>query len=208
MRPRLLLLFATVAMLALVACGPDDGRDLAEPSPDLTAVPVPTTTPAEIIDLDPALQTTGPRGLTLDLIDNSAGATLPPESGCEGAVSPGLRWTEPPPRTAEMALVVQDVDSDGSVPWLVTGIPPSTLEAPAGNPPAGGEVRVNSTGTATWASPCPQDGFAHRIVFTLYVLDRPLPEVGGDVDSVVAAVRDAAFGEATVLGRAAPGVTD
>jgi len=136
--------------------------------------------------------------------DFSPGSTLPGTSGCEGAESPALEWTPPPRRARELALVVQDVDGNGTVQWVVTGIPPDVLQVPRGTPPAGGEVRTNSVGTATWASPCPQDGFAHRIVFSLFVLDRPLPQGAADTASVVDAVRDTAFGEATLLGRASP----
>ena len=198
-------LAALAATLSLVvACGPDDGRELADPDPDLTAVPVPTTSPAAIVDLDPELQTIGPGGLTLTSPDFSPGATLPEVSGCGGATSPALTWTAAPRRTRHLALVVQDVDGDGTVHWLVTGIPPDSTSVDRGTPPVGGEVHTNSRGTATWSSPCPQDGFAHRIVFTLYVLDRPLPETTDAAASVVDAIRETAFGSATLLGRAAP----
>jgi phosphatidylethanolamine-binding protein (PEBP) family uncharacterized protein len=195
---------AAVLSLA-VSCGPDDGRELADPDPDLTAVPVATTSPAAIVDLDPELQATGPGGLTLSSPDFSPGATMPEDSACGGATSPALTWTAAPRRTRQLALVVQDIDSDGTIHWLVTDIPPDSLSVDRGIPPVGGEVRPNSRGTATWASPCPQDGFAHRIVFTLYALDRRLPETSDDAASVVAAIRDVAFGSATLLGRAAPG---
>ena len=197
-----------VAALLLVACGPDDGRNLPEPSPDLTAIPVPTTSPAAVIDVDPELQTTGPGGLTLSSPDFSGGGTLPPDSGCGGTTSPALEWTAAPRRATELALVVQDVDGNGTIQWLVTEIPPDSLSIDRGTPPAGAKVLPNSTGTAAWTSPCPQDGFAHRIVFELFVLDAPLPEgLPADTASVVAAIRDAAVGSATLLGRASPGVT-
>lgn len=194
----------SLVALLLVACGPDDGRDLAEPSPDLTAVPVATTTPAQIIDVDPQLTTPGPGGLSVLSPDFSPGGTLPQASGCGGSTSPALEWTPPPRRASELALVVQDIDGEGTIQWVVTGIPPDVLSVDRGTPPAGGEVRMNSAGTATWASPCPQDQFAHRIVFSLFVLDRPLPEGAADAASVVDAIRGASYGSATVMGRAGP----
>ena len=109
-----------------------------------------------------------------------------------------------PGRAQELALVVQDVDGDGTIQWLVTGIPPDTLSVEAGTPPAGGEVRANSAGTATWASPCPQDDFQHRILFSLYVLDGALPEGPGDPASVISAIEDNASGSSTIVGRASP----
>ncbi len=197
-----------VLVLALVACGPDDGRHLAEPDPELTAVPVPTTTPTEVIDLDPPQQGIGPGELTLSSADFSPGATLPERSGCGGSTSPQLEWTDPPARITELALVVQDIDADGVAQWIVTGIPAEAGQVARGEVPAGGEVRANSAGDEAWASPCPLDGFAHRIVFTLYALDQPLPEGAGDPTSVVTALQAASGGSASLLGRAAPGVTE
>jgi phosphatidylethanolamine-binding protein (PEBP) family uncharacterized protein len=193
---------ALVALLGLTACGPDDGRELADPDPDLTAVPVATVTPATIDDPDPALSSTGPGGVELRGTDFGPGESLPLESGCGGPTSPGLTWTAPPRRTTEMALVAQDVDGDGAVQFLVTGMSPDTLQIPRGGPLESGEVRQNSSGTTTWTSPCPQDGFAHRIVFTLYLLDGPMPEGAADTASVVDRIREAAYGSATVVARA------
>jgi phosphatidylethanolamine-binding protein (PEBP) family uncharacterized protein len=196
------MLPALVALLALTACGPDDGRHLADPDPDLTAVPVATTTPARIDDPDPELSTTGPGGVTLQGTDFGPGESLPLESGCGGPTSPGLTWTAPPRRTTELALVAQDVDGDGAVQFLVTGMSPETLQIPVGGPLESGEVRQNSFGTTTWTSPCPQDGFAHRIVFTLYLLDGELPEGPGDTASIVDTIRANSFGSASVLANA------
>jgi phosphatidylethanolamine-binding protein (PEBP) family uncharacterized protein len=196
------LLVVLAGLLLFSACGPDDGRELADPDPELTAVPVATTTPAAIDDPDPQLTTTGPGGLNVTGVDFSPGENLPLVSACGGSTSPGLTWTQPPRRATELALVAQDVDGDGAVQWLITGISPDTLGTVAGSAPASGEVRQNSFGTATWASPCPQDQFAHRIVFTLYVLDRPLPEGAADTSSIVDAVRATAYGEGSFYARA------
>lgn len=165
-------------------------------------MPVATVSPATIVETDPELSVTGPGGLTITGVDFGPGENLPVVSACGGSTSPGLTWTAPPRRVTELALVAQDVDGDGAVQWLITGISPDTLGVTTGTAPGSGEVRQNSTGTATWASPCPQDGFGHRIVFTLYTLDRPLPEGAGDAASVVDAVRATAFGEASFYARA------
>jgi phosphatidylethanolamine-binding protein (PEBP) family uncharacterized protein len=193
---------ALVGLLALTGCGPDDGRQLAEPSPDLTAVPVATTARAAIDDPEPELATNGPGGVELRGTDFGPGEPLPLESGCEGPISPGLTWTQPPRRTTELALVAQDVDGDGAVQFLVTGMSPDTLQIPRGGPLESGEVRQNSSGTSTWTSPCPQDGFSHRIVFSLYLLDGPLPEGPADTASVVDTIRAAAYGSATIVATA------
>ncbi len=194
-----------LSLASLVACGPDDGRRLAEPDPELTAVPVPTTTPTPVLEGDPPLQGIGPNDLTLSSDDFSPGATLPQPSACGGEVSPDLNWTAPPRRAVELALVVQDIDEDGVAQWIVTGIPTDVLEAPRGEPPAGADVRINSAGVTGWTSPCPAQGSAHRIVFTLYVLDEELAVGAGDPTSVVTAVQAASMGSASLLGRASIG---
>jgi phosphatidylethanolamine-binding protein (PEBP) family uncharacterized protein len=199
---------AALTVLVLAACGPDDGRHLADPNPELTAVPVPTTTPVPVIDEDAPLQGVGPGGLTLSSPDFAPGATMPRSATCRGDRSPELEWTDPPRRVTELALVVQDVDADGVAQWVVTGIPPGTTRARLGEPPGGSDVRQNSAGVAAYSGPCPQDGFAHRIVFTLYALDQPLPVGAGDPNSVVTAVQAASYGSASLIGRAAPAFTE
>jgi phosphatidylethanolamine-binding protein (PEBP) family uncharacterized protein len=198
---------AVLLSALLAACGPDDGRNLAEPNPDLTAVPVPTTTPVPVIDTDAPLQGVGPGGLTLSSADFSPGGTLPVASACGGDRSPALEWTAPPRRVTGLALVVQDIDADGVAQWVVTDISPGVDRAPQGEPPRGSEVRLNSAGVAAWSGPCPRDGTTHRIVFTLYALDKPVPVTAGDAASVVTAIQGASFGSASLLGRAGPAVT-
>jgi phosphatidylethanolamine-binding protein (PEBP) family uncharacterized protein len=198
-----------VALLALVgglvACGPDDGRRLADPDPELTAVPVPTTTRTPVLSGDVPEQGVGPGDLTLSSKNFSPGATLPPRSACAGDVSPQLSWTEPPRRAEELALVVQDIDADGVAQWIVTGIPTDVLRNRRGAPPEGSDVRINSAGVEGWTSPCPASGPAHRIVFTLYVLDEELAAGPGDPTSVVTAVQQASMGSASLLARAGLG---
>ena len=179
-------LLAGVLALALVACGPDDGRHLADPNPELTAVPVPPRPPAEIIDVDPPLQGIGPGGLTLTSADFGPGATMPRAVGLPVA-RPRPAWSGPTRRTAmtELALVVQDIDAEGVAQWIVTGIPAEAGRVRAGEAPERRRRAANSAGDEACASPCPTDGFAHRIVFTLYALDQPLargrrrPHLGG-----------------------------
>jgi phosphatidylethanolamine-binding protein (PEBP) family uncharacterized protein len=196
-----------VIAFAAGACGPDDGRRLAEPNPDLTAVPVPTTAVIPAISGEVPLQGEGPGGLLLSSPDFSPGGTMPTRSGCDGELSPRLEWTESTRRTTELALVVQDIDADGVAQWVVTGISPDPDRIGLGELPPGAEARANSAGVQAWTSPCPTDGFAHEIVFTLYALDQPLPVTSEDPASVVNAIQGASYGSASLLGRASPGVT-
>jgi len=193
--------------LLLAACGPDDGRHLAEPDPALTAVPVPTTQPVPIVSGEIPLESFGPGGVRLSSPAFSPGATMPDVSGCGGELSPPLVWTAPPRRATELALVAQDLDGNGTAQWVVTGISPSVFRAPPGRPPRRSHVELNSAGVKGWASPCPSDGFQHRIDFRLYLLDGPLQPGGTDARSVVSAIQAAAFGSASIIGRASPAPT-
>jgi phosphatidylethanolamine-binding protein (PEBP) family uncharacterized protein len=152
------------------------------------------------------LLTEGPGGLQITSPDFSPGAAMPRRSGCRGNVSPALEWTTSPRRTTELALVVQDLDADGAAQWVVTGLSPDRAGIGQGGSPRGATMRMNSFGDEAWTSPCPMDGFAHRIVFTLYTLDRELPVTSADVTSVVSAIQTTAYGQASVLGRASPTV--
>lgn len=197
-----LLLFVSLAGLA--ACGPDDGRQLAEPDPDLTALPPPTTVGPVISGAEPPEQGIGPGGLTLSSPDFPAGGALPLTASCRGSTSPALQWTAPPAEVTELALVVQDIDAGNFAQWVVTGIPTTERQAPAGSAPRGGAVRPNSAGTIGWSSPCPDDDTAHRIVFTLYALDEPPAQTSADAPAVIRAVQAAAIGSASLLARAIP----
>jgi phosphatidylethanolamine-binding protein (PEBP) family uncharacterized protein len=191
----------------VAACGPDDGRHLAEPDPALTAVSVPTTQPAvPQIEGEIPLLTEGPGGLQITSPDFSPGATLPGTSGCGGDEPPRLRWTRSPRRTTSLGLLVQDVDADGAALWVVTGISPDLHGLGSGEVPEGATVHENSFGERAWTSPCPSDDVAHRIVFTLYTLDRDLPVTSEDVASVVSNLQSTAYGQASLLGRASPTV--
>lgn len=204
MRRPLVSLGVAVALVALTACGPDDGRQLADPDPDLTAVvPTSSTLPA-FSGASVPLQGIGPDGLTLSSPDFVPGGPLPATATCAGERSPVMAWTAPGPDVVELALVAQDLDEGNLTQWVVTGIAPTEGRAPTGGAPLGADLRPNSTGRIGWDSPCPSDDTTHRIVFTLYALDRPLTVTATDAASVVRAVQDAAAGSASLLGQAIP----
>ncbi len=196
-----------IGALVLVACGPDDGRHLAEPDPALTADPPPTTAPAlPQVSGEIPLLTEGPGGLQISSPDFSPGATMPGRSGCGGNEAPRLQFTDAPARATSLAVLVQDVDADGAAQWVVTGLPPDLRFLRPGEVPPEATEHVNSFGEEAWTSPCPTDGFAHRIVFTLYTLDQDLPVTSEDVTSVVSTLQSTAYGQASILARASPSV--
>jgi Raf kinase inhibitor-like YbhB/YbcL family protein len=111
---------------------------------------------------------------------------IPRQYTCDGANrSPVLRWTAPPRRTRSFALVLDDPDAPSGTftHWLAWGIKPTARRLAAGaRPPRQGRT---SAGTIGYTGPCPPEGPAHRYVFKLYALRKPLPLRAGAGRSAV-----------------------
>ena len=113
---------------------------------------------------------------------------IPMKYTCEDQnVSPALAWTEPPPGTKSLALIVDDPDApDPAAPkmtwvhWVLYNLPPEVpglTEAVAEKDLPKGTLRGTSDYKRTaWGGPCPPIG-RHRYFFKLYALDRSLPDL-------------------------------
>jgi len=110
---------------------------------------------------------------------------IPRKYTCEGDdTSPPLSWSEVPPETKSLALIVDDPDApDPAKPqrvyvhWVLYNIP-STASAisEAASPmsvPAGAVNGTNDFGKTGYGGPCPPIG-RHRYFFKLYALDTTL----------------------------------
>jgi Raf kinase inhibitor-like YbhB/YbcL family protein len=143
-----------------------------------------------------------PFALRLSSPDFADGARLPRRVTCDGdSASPALRWSRPPPRTRELALVVDDPDAPRGTfaHWLVYGLPRSDRGLPAGTKPATLRLGKTSSGKVGYEPPCPPKGDdAHRYVFTLYALRAPL---GLPYGAEAKRVRDAIARRAIARGR-------
>jgi Raf kinase inhibitor-like YbhB/YbcL family protein len=108
------------------------------------------------------------------------GGELPRALSCDGAgTSPELRWSGVPPKTREIALLVDDPDA-GFEHWTLWGIDPKAREIQAGQPPSGSKQADNDAGTRGWTGPCPPEGDApHHYVFTVRALDEPIDASDG-----------------------------
>jgi Raf kinase inhibitor-like YbhB/YbcL family protein len=108
--------------------------------------------------------------------------SIPSRHTCDGAnVSPALAWSDVPPGTASLALIVTDPDApDPKAPtttwthWVLYGLPPDAKglrEAiPAKGLPDGTLEGTNDWGKTGYGGPCPPIG-RHRYVFTLFAVD-------------------------------------
>lgn len=170
----------TVGVVALVtACGAaDDGRALRPPSPDQT-----TTT-----SVAPPATTLAAAPLRMTSPAVAEGGVFPIDHTCRGRdVSPPLSWTGVPTGTAELAVVVRDVDAPGVVHWVIAGLPATTGGLAEGTVPAGSVEATNDFGRPGWSGPCPTAG-THNYEIRLYALAQPSGVVPGQ-EGVAAATR-------------------
>jgi Raf kinase inhibitor-like YbhB/YbcL family protein len=93
-----------------------------------------------------------------------------------GSASPPLAWTNVPPQTRMLALVVEDVDAPLLRPLthaLAYAIEPATVSLPAGAlDGAAVTMGYNGAGRRGYVAPAPLPGHGpHRYVFTLLAVD-------------------------------------
>jgi len=133
-----------------------------------------------------------------------------------GDVSPPLAWSDPPPGTKSLALVVHDPDApDPRAPrrdwvhWILYDLPPDARSLPEGAPratlPPGAREGRNDWGAPGWRGPSPPIG-RHRYFFELTALDQALPDLGTPARAELdAAMRGHILGTATLMGTYARG---
>jgi Raf kinase inhibitor-like YbhB/YbcL family protein len=175
-----LALTLAAAPVLLAGCG-DDGRELRAPRPDqTTTTDTATTAPggdAGLVGDGGGDAGDGPTTSLAQLrLSSSAfedGGAIPVDHTCRGAdVSPPLLWTGVPADTAELAVVVRDLDASGFVHWVVSGLPPTTGGLAQGTVPPEGVQAVNDFGRPGWSGPCPPAG-THNYQFVVYALAQP-----------------------------------
>lgn len=197
---RLVLLLVTV-LVAVAACG-DDGRELSEPRPDQTTTTVPAAGDGAVVGGDP---TSSMAQLRLSSPAFEDGGTIPVEYTCRGAdVSPPLAWTGVPPETAEIAVVVRDLDAGGFVHWVIAGLPPTATGLAEGAVPPEAVQAVNGFGRPGWSGPCPPSG-THNYQFVLLALvgpsgltpDQPGEQAATAIESAPVRMSAALSGSAT-----------
>lgn len=186
------VLLAAVVGAALAGCN-DDGSDAGSTTTTSRAAASTTTRPP----LE-AMELTSPAF--------ADGELIPVEHTCSGAgTAPELRWSEPPPGTQQVALVVFDPDArggDGFVHYVGWGIDAGARSLDADGY-AQATLGANGTGAQGWLPSCPPPGEEpHRYEFTLYALDGdPGVAPGTDRTAFQSAIADQILGQATLTGR-------
>jgi Raf kinase inhibitor-like YbhB/YbcL family protein len=157
---------AAVAM-ALAACG-DDGRTLTEPDPSQT-----TTTRATGAGAASGQSGSTAAYMQMTSPDFTEGGAIPTVYTCFGDdISPALALTNVPTGTAEVAIVVRDVDADGFIHWVISNIPAQGGGVTQGSIPEGAIEATNGFGTVGWRGPCPPSG-THHYMIQAYALTAP-----------------------------------
>lgn len=124
---------------------------------------------------------------------------------CDGKdVSPQLGWTDLPPKTVTLAIIMNDTNAPNGpfYHWILFNVPKSTTELEQGtSAPGGASVGKNSFDKTAYSGPCPPKGDAHTYVFTLYALDTTLKlPKDADAKSVLAAMKDHIVGQVELTG--------
>jgi Raf kinase inhibitor-like YbhB/YbcL family protein len=162
--------------LVVAGCGADD-RELRPPSAAQTTTTTAaggTTAPGEGVGTATELV------LELHSPAFARDQPIPEQYTCRGRdVSPPLEWANLPAGVTELAIAVVDVDAEGFVHWIVTGVPPTVGGLAEGQVPEGAVEWPNSFGRTGWGGPCPPSG-THRYEFRLLALSGP-PGLAPDV---------------------------
>ncbi len=185
------LILATI--IAITGCSLDDGRTLDQPTEPLPVIVPPSTTPPAPAPLPAPLSLVAPW---------PDGASIPVVHTCDGDdTSPALTFADVPPGTAELAVIVTDLDADGFIHWLVSGIDPVQTGLVQGEIPPGATEWTNSFGNRGWNGPCPPPGVNHRYQFTVHALNQPL-ELADDAPAaeVMTAINSTSIGQYSVSG--------
>jgi phosphatidylethanolamine-binding protein (PEBP) family uncharacterized protein len=104
---------------------------------------------------------------------------IPARYTCDGAdVSPPLNWNAIPPHTAELVLLVVDLNESAPaggplISWAVAGLRPTLKGFATGALPAGAIVGRNSLGQSRY-SICPPKGGTHDYLASLFGLEHPV----------------------------------
>ena len=86
--------------------------------------------------------------------------------------NPPLTFSELPPNSKSLVLIVDDPDAPGRVftHWLIYNIPPTATQILENEVPPNSLQGINDFGNTKYGGQCPRTG-THRYFFKLYALD-------------------------------------
>lgn len=115
-----------------------------------------------------------------------SGQSIPNRHSASGGnIAPPLAWSQLPPKTKSVALIVDDPDAPragGYVHWVLYNLSPETNSFAAGTPPGAQVAALGSAlqgrsdhGDLGYFGPQPPPGKPHHYHFHIYALDQILP---------------------------------
>lgn len=97
--------------------------------------------------------------------------TIPAKYTCTGAnVNPPLTFSEIPPGTESLVLIIDDPDAQDWVHWILFDMDPSVHFIDQDTIPRSATEGTTSFGTQGYGGPCPPSG-THRYFFKVYALN-------------------------------------
>ena len=134
----------------------------------------------------------------------AAGEPIPAKYTCDGAnVSPPLAWSDAPPGTQSLALIMDDPDAPAGTwdHWLLFNIPANVRNLPEqAGAPAGSVDGKNGWGRTGYGGPCPPRG-THRYFFKLYALAAKLDlPAGANKSQLLRAMKTHILAQAELMG--------
>ena len=158
-----------LAALLLVACQAKAASQVEEGEGD-----VPVAGEAQSVAVAYQLQQDFPLAIQVTSTSIKPTGYLLQDFTCEGGnLSPQLTWTDVPPETQSIAVVVDDIDAEEGAlaQWLLWSLPADTTDLDGGvsgseSLPAGAVEGTNGYGGAGWKGPCPPPRRIYRHVTT------------------------------------------
>lgn len=134
----------------------------------------------------------------------AAGEPIPAKYTCDGAnVSPPLAWSDAPPGTQSLALIMDDPDAPAGTwdHWLLFNIPANVRNLPEqAGAPVGSVDGKNGWGRTGYGGPCPPRG-THRYFFKLYALAAKLDlPAGANKSQLLRAMKTHILAQAELMG--------
>ena len=138
------------------------------------------------------------------------GDFIPSKFTCDGLdISPALAWTEPPPVTRGIALIVDDPDAPAGtwVHWVLYDLPGDARMLEEGvakdrQLTNGARQGRNDFGKIGYNGPCPPKGGPHRYFFKVYALDKKTNlKAGASKAELERAMKGHILAQAEVVGR-------
>jgi Raf kinase inhibitor-like YbhB/YbcL family protein len=160
---------------------------------------------------EPTAEEKAAPSMTLSSTAFEQGASIPKKYTCSGDnSSPALSWTDPPPGTKSLALIVDDPDAPGGiwVHWVVYNLPPETrglpeeaskAQASANSLPQGAIQGMTSFNRAGYGGPCPPSG-QHRYFFRLYAADTTFDKLALDKAGLLKALEGHTLASTELMG--------